>query len=90
MDGRKIYFCDDWERMIKLININTQVLKLSKKEEKTDKYDDYIERNEKIVEKLNKYKKVDSNGKIYLYVFPNELEDIMWILYENNIGCGLI
>ena len=47
MDGRKIYFCDDWERMIKLININTQVLKLSKKEENTEKYDDYIERNEK-------------------------------------------
>lgn len=90
MKGRKIYFNKDYDYLIKMIDLNTEVMKIYEKNENSNKYNRYIHRNEKIIGKLKTYKKVDENNNTFLYLFPNELEDIMWILFENNLVSGFV
>jgi len=90
LDGRKIYFNDDYDLLIKMINLNTLMTEKKNEDNNTNKYDRYISRNNKIINKLKTYKKTDKDNNIFLYLFPNELEDIMWILFENNITNPLI
>lgn len=90
LDGRKIYFNDDYDLLIKMINLNTLMTEKMNEDNNTNKYDRYISRNNKIINKLKTYKKTDKDNNIFLYLFLNELEDIMWILFENNITNPLI
>lgn len=86
MDGRKIYFNDWLDVLIDSIEQNTDNHHLLKEYTKeTEKCEKRILENKKLIEKINKYKKTDSDGNTYLFLFPNELEEIMWIFLENKI-----
>ena len=45
-----------------------------------------LDRNQRILDKLNKYKKVDKDNSVYYYFYMRELRDLFWILLENNIN----
>lgn len=83
MDGRKVYLWEWYDTLKKAIELNTSMIDYIYSEESAEKYK---YRNEKLLEKLDKYKKVDENGNIYLYFFSSELEDFMWVLLENMLG----
>lgn len=83
LDGRKVYLNDWLEDLIFNIDLNIKI-----NTEIYDKINDneckkYIERDNKLKEKLEQYKKTDENNKVYFYFFPSELETIMWIFLEN-------
>lgn len=85
LDGRKIYIAEDWINSLILnieenIRINISIMENNPDKNRAKEIDDA----QYMIKKLNKYKKVDSEGKTYYYLFPNELELIMWILLENN------
>lgn len=42
-----------------------------------------IDRNQRILDKLDKYKKLDENNTIYYYFYLRELRDLFWILIED-------
>lgn len=42
-----------------------------------------IDRNQRIIDKLDKYKKINENNEIYYYFYSRELKDLFWILLEN-------
>lgn len=89
LNGQKVYLNDWLETLVKNINKNIEVneeLKSScKDEEKQKEYDRHILNDNKLLKKLETYKKTDSEGHVFYYFFPNELEDIMWILLENSL-----
>ena len=85
LDGRKIYISEGWIESLILnleenIRINISIMKNNPGENRAKEIDDA----QYMIKKLHKYKKTDSNGKTYYYLFPNELELIMWFLLENN------
>lgn len=78
MDGRKISLGNDWnDFLIKIINTNI------KQNELTEETKQYVNRNKKLLNKMEKYKKINDKGEVYYYFFSNELEDIIWILLES-------
>lgn len=85
LNGRKIYF-GDWLDQLKYsiyTNIEiSEVLKETKKDKK-EYFEERIRICNKLIDKIEKYAKEDEIGE-YMYMFPNELEDIMWILLENS------
>ena len=83
MDGRKVYLNDWLEEMIKYINFNIKMNKRYAEMHPEGNYLSYVSRDEKLLDKIEKYKKVDSEGHIYFYFFPNELESLMWVMMEN-------
>ena len=83
MDGRKVYLCEWYDTLKKAIELNTSMIDYIYSVESVEKYK---YRNDKLLEKLDKYKKVDEDGNIYFYFFPSELEDFMWALLENMLG----
>lgn len=42
-----------------------------------------IDRNVRIQDKLDKYKKINENNEAYYYFYQRELKDLFWILIEN-------
>ena len=42
-----------------------------------------IDRNVRIQDKLDKYKKINENNEVYYYFYQRELKDLFWILIEN-------
>lgn len=42
-----------------------------------------LDRNQRILDKLDKYKKLDKDNNIYYYFYLRELKDLFWILLEN-------
>lgn len=88
MDGRKVYLNDWLEILLKNINKNIEVneeLRDNCEDEKAkEKYDQHVIEDNKLLQKLDTYKKTDVEGHIFYYFFPNELESIMWILLENS------
>lgn len=83
MDGRKVYVNNWLEVIIKDIKYN-----IENNKKHADLYQDrtylrYVDRDERLLNKLDKYKKVDNEGHIYFYFFPNELDDLMWVMAEN-------
>lgn len=83
MDGRKVYVNNWLEVIIKDIKYN-----IENNKKYADLYQDrtylrYVDRDERLLNKLDKYKKVDNEGHIYFYFFPNELDDLMWVMAEN-------
>lgn len=90
MDGRKIYFNDWLEVLIDNINENIKIRKkLMETSEDKDYHRYYIDREEKLLEKIDMYKKTDEDGNVYLWLFPRELEDISWLLLQNIVYHGL-
>lgn len=84
LNGRKVYL-DGWLNiLINNINYNTNINNQLYNQTKKKEYQKYIDRNTKLINKINKYKKIDSSGRVYFYFFPSELETIMWIMLENN------
>lgn len=90
LDGRKIYISEDWlEELIKNINLNIKINEDITKNDSSIDRTQQIDDNKKLIEKLDKYKKNDSEGYTFYYLFPNELESIFWILLENNSVFGV-
>lgn len=88
MDGRKIYLNDWLKELIKNINYNIEKNKECYELKFDDDYLKCVSRDEKLLEKMDKYKKTDEKGNVYFYFFPNELETILWIFLENSILRG--
>ena len=42
-----------------------------------------IDRNVRIQDKLDKYKKINEDNEVYYYFYQRELKDLFWILIEN-------
>ena len=42
-----------------------------------------IDRNNRLLDKLEKYKKTNKDGETYYYFYQRELKDLVWILLEN-------
>ena len=42
-----------------------------------------IDRNVRIQDKLDKYKKINEDNEVYYYFYQRELNDLFWILIEN-------
>ena len=42
-----------------------------------------IDRNQRILDKLDKYKKKDENDNVFYYFYIRELRDLFWILLED-------
>lgn len=83
MDGRKVYVNDWLEEIIADINFNMKINKEYAEKYPDGNYLSYVYRDEKLLDKIEKYKKVDNEGHIYFYFFPNELESLMWVMIEN-------
>ncbi len=84
LNGRKIYL-DGWLNiLINNINYNTNINNQLYNQTKKKECQKYIDRNTKLIDKINKYKKIDNSGRVYFYFFPSELETIMWIMLENS------
>lgn len=67
---------EDYDVLFEEIEFNNnRVLNLEDSKSKVD-------RNNRIIEKLNKYKKTSENG-IYYYFFIRELKDLFIIILEN-------
>lgn len=86
MDGRRIFF-NDWlnvlEEMIEQnMNFSKEVFEVTQNET----FEDYVTRDENLLEKIKKYQKTDEEGRLYMWLFPRELEDIMWVALENRIN----
>ncbi|MDD4188396.1 MAG: hypothetical protein PHX04_06580 [Bacilli bacterium] len=79
---QKVLLNNGWyEKLLKEIEINnTNISAMSKEESEF-----YLERNNRIESKLEKFKKINNNNEIYYYFFPRELRDLFWILLENSI-----
>lgn len=90
MDGRKVYIGDWVELLIKDLYINIDLNKKLAEKHNDNRFLEYAERDEKLLDKLDKYKKVTDKGLIYYYFFPNELEDFLWMLLENDLYEGVI
>ena len=41
-----------------------------------------LKRNKIILEKLDKFKKIDDKGNNYFYLYLKEFKDLFWILFE--------
>ena len=88
MDGRKVYVTDSLDELIESIKFNLKNTNDLAEANPEKDYRRYISRDENLLKKIDTYKKTDSNGGIYFYFFPKELEDLMWLLLENNILLG--
>ena len=42
-----------------------------------------VDRNVRIQDKLDKYKKINEDNEVYYYFYQRELKDLFWILIEN-------
>ena len=78
---QKIILNDGWyDELLKAVEENSELASnLSEESQKV-----IIDRNTRIKEKLDKYKKVNDKKEVYYYFFPRELRDLFWILLENN------
>lgn len=79
---QKVVLDNGWyDELIKAVDLNSNVIS-----DPTDENSKVVlERNKRIKEKLDKYKKVDDNNEVYYYFFPRELKDLFWILLENSV-----
>lgn len=85
LDGRKVYINEDWlEALKENINDNIKFNKIIMENNPETNRTKEIDDAEYLMKKLDMYKKIDSENRIYYYLFPNELELIMWILLENT------
>lgn len=90
LDGRKIYIDEEWlGELIKNINLNIKINEDIMKNDSSIDRTRQIDDNKKLIVKLDKYKKIDSEGYTFYHFFPNELEAIFWILLENNTVYGV-
>jgi len=85
LDGRKVYINEDWLEALKEnindnIKFNKIIMENNPEVNRTKEIDDA----EYLLKKLDMYKKIDGENRIHYYLFPNELELIMWILLENT------
>lgn len=78
---QKIVLNDGWyEELTKAIEDNSnRALNLPDESQKV-----IIDRNTRIQDKLDKYKKINDKNEIYYYFYLRELKDLFWILLENN------
>ena len=80
---QKIVLNDNWEEeLLKSIEYNNE--KANSLDEEAKKV--IIDRNERILDKLKKYRKVNENNETYYYFYQRELKDLFWILLENNVN----
>ena len=79
---QKVVLDNGWyDELIKAVDLNSNVIS-----DPTDENSKVVlERNKRIKEKLDKYKKVDDKNEVYYYFFPRELKDLFWILLENSV-----
>jgi len=77
---QKIVLDNNWsEKLNEAIDFNNNLA--SKLPEDSKKV--IIDRNVRIQDKLEKYKKFNENNDIYYYFYQRELKDLFWILIEN-------
>lgn len=88
LNGQKVVLNDWLDVLIKNINknieVNSDLRNNCEDEEKQKEYARHVIDDNKLLEKLEKYKKSDAEGHVFFYFFPNELESIMWVLLENS------
>lgn len=88
LNGQKVVLNDWLDVLIKNINknieVNEELRDNCKDEEKQKEYNRHVTDDNKLLDKLEKYKKTDAEGHVFYYFFPNELEAIMWVLLENS------
>lgn len=86
--GKKVYL-NDWLLDLYLNieqNISLNTLMFNKSNDVV--YQRYIDRDIKLKNKLDTYKKIDTEGNTYFYFFSSELIDFLWIFLENNYYKG--
>ncbi len=80
--SQKVMLDNGWyDELIKAVDLNSNAVSDSSDENAKA----ILERNKRIQEKLDKYKKVDDKNEVYYYFFPRELKDLFWILLENSV-----
>ena len=78
---QKIVLNDGWyEELMKAVKTNTDLASNLPDESKKV----IVDRNVRIQDKLDKYKKINEENQVYYYFFTRELKDLFWILLENN------
>ena len=76
---QKIILDGNWyEELINSINENNSRAEILPEESKKV----ILDRNQRILDKLDKYKKKDENDNVFYY-FIRELRDLFWILLED-------
>jgi len=85
--GRKVYLNDWLEELYSNIDKNIKMNTAIYEETKNEIVKRHIDRDNKLKNKLDTYKKTEED-KIYYYFFSSELVDIMWILLENICNEG--
>lgn len=81
--SQKVILNDSWyDELLKAVDFNNNnTSNLSEENEKV-----ILERNKRIQDKLDKFKKVSDKNEVYYYFFPRELKDLFWILLENFVN----
>ena len=85
--GRKVYLNDWLEELYSNIDKNIKMNTAIYEETKNEIVKRHIDRDNKLKNKLDTYKKTEED-KVYYYFFLSELVDIMWILLENICNEG--
>jgi len=85
--GRKVYLNDWLEELYSNIDKNIKMNTAIYEETKNEIVKRHIDRDNKLKNKLDTYKKTEED-KVYYYFFSSELVDIMWILLENICNEG--
>lgn len=88
MDGRKVYLNEWLSELIKNINKNIEINKKMDELNPNSGYLSYVDRDQNLLDKIDKYKKTDADGNVYFYFFPNELENMLWVFLENSFCKG--
>ncbi len=77
---QKIILDGNWyEELINSINENNSRAEILPEESKKV----ILDRNQRILDKLDKYKKKDENDNVFYYFYIRELRDLFWILLED-------
>ena len=85
--GRKVYLNDWLEELYSNIDKNIKMNTAIYEETKNEIVKRHIDRDNKLKNKLDTYKKTEEDN-VYYYFFSSELVDIMWILLENICNEG--